>query len=156
MIDTRIRRASDAQARRAIAGTPGGAAQGRVFVQVPAEDAGEVYLQAADGLLAHLRAAELLTWRQATAAATLARLWGIGGGSAVWRTTGGGGCREEDTVAAARREYRELLSVVRVAIRPAVDTLSMGEWIVAYNPLPVWREALDAVADRLKLEKEKG
>lgn len=151
MIDTRIRRASAAQAARAIAGTPGGAAIARVFVQVPAEDAGEVYLQAADGILAHLRASGLLTGRQCDAAAVLARLWGLGGGSAAWRTTGGGGCRDEDAVAAARREYRELTGVVRMAIRPAIDVLSMGEWITAYNPLPVWREALDAVADRLKL-----
>ena len=33
----------------------------------------------------------------------------------------------------------------------ALDVLAMGEWMTSANPLPLWRDGLDPIADRLKL-----
>lgn len=118
---------------------------------VPADRAGEAYLSATDGLIAHLRQAGMLTSRQCDAAAHLARLWGLGGHRSPWRLTGGDGGRPDDAVEAARREYRELVELAPARCRPALDTLAMGEWMASANPLPLWRDGLDPIADRLKL-----
>jgi hypothetical protein len=152
-LNRHLRQAARDQARRAIAGTPGGAMAARELTTVPADDAGESYLSAADGNIAHLRASGLLTARQCDAAAHLARLWGLGGHHSPWRLTGGTDRLESD-VEAARREYRDLVDAAPMRCRPSLDVLSMGEWIVAYDPLPLWRDGLDVVADRLRLAPE--
>jgi hypothetical protein len=126
---------------------------GRVALEVPADDAGEFYLEAAEGLLQHLEQAGLLTWRQITAAGTLARLYGLGGGRRPWcKGTGPG--RSEDIEAAARLEFARLLEEVPLRCRGPLTTLAMGEWVTAYNPLALWREGLTALADHLRLAPE--
>ena len=147
----RLRQAARERAQAAIAGTPGGAMLARTTTEVPADLAGEAYLSAADGLIAHLRQTGTLTSRQCDAAAHLARLWGLGGHRSPWRLTGGGSGRPDDAVEAARREYRELVELAPARCRPALDTLAMGEWMASGNPLPLWRDGLDPIADRLRL-----
>jgi len=152
-MNRRLRQAARERAMAAIAGTPGGAMEARTMHHdsVPADRAGEAYLSATDGLIAHLRAAALLTPRQCDAAAHLARLWGIGGHRSPWRLTGGDGGRPDGAVEAARREYRELVELAPARCRPALDVLAMGEWMASTNPLPLWRDGLDPIAERLKL-----
>lgn len=123
---------------------------GRAAVIVPADEAGEFLLSAAEGLLAHLAERDMLTRRQLDAAATLARLYGIGGGRQPWRRTGGGE-RSEEATAAARQEFDELLSYVPHRSRWPVTVLCMGEWPVAPTAMSLIRDGLDAVADRLRL-----
>ncbi len=121
------------------------------WTSVDADDAGEVYWHAADGLIAILHATGQLDARQTATACELARLYGRGGYRSAWRRTGGGE-RDEAQVAAARRELREI-------IEAAPRRLQDGLWRIASedaggiwrNWLPVWREGLDAVADRLRL-----
>ena len=126
---------------------------GRVATIVPADEAGEFLLSAAEGLLAHLATTSIFTARQLDAAAELARLYGLGGGRAPWRRTGGQG-RDEDGVAAARAEFAALHAVVPLACRNAVLYAAMGEWPVTGNPVPLLRDGWDAVADRLRLAME--
>ena len=137
------------KAALAIAGTPGGAAEAREFRSVAADRAGEVYLSAADGNIAHLREAQLLTPRQCDAAAHLARLWGLGLRRRPYSTGDGGNARDEDAITKARREYDALVDAAPYCTRAALDVLAMGEWIVTRDPLPLWREGLNAVAQRL-------
>lgn len=123
---------------------------GRAAVIVPADEAGEFLLSAADGLLAHLSDRGLITPRQFEAAAELARLYGIGGGRQPWRRTGRGE-RSEDAIAAARREFDELLSHVPRLSRWPVTVLCMGEWPTVPAAMALIRDGLDAVADRMRL-----
>jgi len=152
-MNRRLRQAARERAVAAIAGTPGGAMEARTMHHdsVPADRAGEAYLSATDGLIAHLRAAALLTPRQCDAAAHLARLWGLGGHRSPWRLTGGDGGRPDDAVEAARREYRQLVEFAPARCRQALDVLAMGGWMASANPLPLWRDGLDPIADRLRL-----
>ena len=126
---------------------------GRSASVVPADDAGEFVVSAAEGLLMHLEQAGQLTWRQVTAAAELARLYGIGGGRSPWRRTGGAE-RCEEVVANARREFAELRDRAPHHTRWALTVLAMGEWMADRDPRPLWREGLTAVADALKLAPE--
>lgn len=144
-------RAARERAQAAIAGTPGGAMAARTMTEVPADAAGEAYLSAAEGIIAHLRETGLLTSRQCDAAAHMARLWGLGGHRSPWRLTGGDGGRPDDAVEAARREYRQLVEFAPARCRQALDVLAMGGWMASANPLPLWRDGLDPIADRLRL-----
>ncbi len=126
---------------------------GRVATIVPADEAGEYMLTAAEGLLAHLEQGGRLNWRQATAAAELARLYGIGGGKSPWRRTGGAE-RDEKDVEAARRQFEELLSYAPPCCHWPLTLLAMGEWMAQRDPLPIWRRGLDAIADRLGYAKD--
>lgn len=144
-------RAARDRAQAAIAGTPGGAMAARTMTEVPADQAGEAYLSAAEGIIAHLRESGLLTSRQCDAAAHLARLWGLGGHRSPWRLTGGGGGRPDDAVEAARREYRQLVELAPARCRQALDVLAMGEWMASAERMPLWRDGLDPIADRLRL-----
>ena len=94
-----------------------------------------------------------MTWRQITAGAELARLYGIGGGKRPW-CKGGGSERPEPVVEAARAEFAALLDRAPQRSRWALTVLSMGEWMAERDPLPLWREGLTAVADHLKLAPE--
>jgi hypothetical protein len=117
-------------------------------VAVPADDAGEVTLQVVEYILGHLRRVNALTPRQCEAAEELARLYGRGGGTRPWARGDGGERHEcEDS----RREFAALLEAAPYRCRGALLTLCQGEWVVSYDPLPLWREGLDAVADRLRL-----
>lgn len=144
-------RAARAKAAAAIAGTPGGAEQ-RAMTSVPADRAGESYLSAADGNIAHLRESGILTPRQCDAAAHMARLYGIGGGRTPW-ARGDGQDRPEDLVERARAEFAELLAEAPERCRSAIVVLCMGEWVVSRDPLPLWRDGLTAIAERLRLAK---
>lgn len=106
-------------------------------------------MSAADGNIAHLREAKLLTPRQCDAAAHLARLWGLGLRRRPYSTGDGGNTRSEKVIADARREYDDLVDAAPQETRAALDVLAMGEWIVTRDPLPLWREGLNAVARRL-------
>jgi hypothetical protein len=128
---------------------------GRLATVVPADDAGEYMLSAAEGLLMHLEERQILTWRQCTAAAELARLYGIGGGRSPWRRSSGGE-RPDDVVAAARAEFAALLSAAPQRCQWSLTVLAMGEWPTDRDPRPLWREGLTAVADRMKLAPEAG
>jgi hypothetical protein len=121
---------------------------GRQASMVPADEAGEFSLSVADGNIAHLRMAGVLTGRQCDAAAELARLYGIGGGRSPWRTSGGSD-RAEEAVEAARREFADLLRCAPRRCHWPLTVLAMGEWMVSPDPLPMWRVGLDAVALRL-------
>jgi hypothetical protein len=120
---------------------------------VPADEAGEFVLSAAEGLIQHLAAAGYLTWRQATAAGELARLYGIGGGRSPWRRTGGGE-RPEAEIEAARRGFAALLDRAPQRCRWALTVLAMGEWSAAADPVPLIREGLTALADHMRLAKD--
>jgi len=126
---------------------------GRSAVEIPGDDAGEFVLSAAEGILMHLEERCLLTWRQVTAASTLARLYGLGGGRSPWRRTGGA-VRDEEAVARDRREFAELLQYAPQPTRWPLTVLSMGEWLVERDPLPLWRDGLTAIADHLRLAPE--
>ena len=129
---------------------------GRMATIVPADEAGEFLLSAAEGLLMHLAGTDYFTRRQLDAAAELARLYGLGGGRSPWRRTGGQG-RAEEAVAAARAEFAMLLDCAPVMCRASVLALAMGEWpdpTSASRPVPLLRDGWDAVADRLKLARD--
>lgn len=126
---------------------------GRLAQVIPADEAGEFCLSAAEGLLQHLEAQRMLTWRQVTAAAELARLYGIGGGARPWNR-GGTVTRDEGDEAAARRQFDALLAEVPQRTRWPLTVLAMGEWMTERDPLPLWREGLTALADHLRLAKE--
>lgn len=129
---------------------------GRMATIVPADEAGEFLLSAAEGLLMHLAGTSIFTRRQLDAAAELARLYGLGGGKSPWRKTGGAE-RQEGTVEAARAEFGILLACAPVACRSALLALAMGEWpdpVNIHRPLPLLRDGWDAVADRLKLARD--
>jgi hypothetical protein len=127
---------------------------GRVAIEVPADEAGEAYLSAAEGLLAHLRIQGVLTGRQCDAAAELSRLYGIGGGRSPWRMPGAGMGRADDEVANARVLFNELLASAPHRTQWAITVLCMGEWPTSRDPRPLWREGLDAVADRMKMPRD--
>ena len=126
---------------------------GRIATIVPADEAGEFLLSAAEGLLAHLATTSIFTRRQLDAAAELARLYGLGGGRSPWRRTGGQG-RAEEGVQAARAEFAILHACCPLATRSAVLYAAMGEWPVTGNPVPLLRDGWDAVADRLRLARD--
>ena len=132
---------------------------GRRATIVPADEAGEFLLSAAEGLIAILTTADLLTARQSTAASDLARLYGLGGHRTPWRTTGGGNDRPDDTVAAARAELRDLIEAAPRMCRNALwimlteegganPAVAVALW-VKWGRL--WQDGLDAVADKLRL-----
>jgi hypothetical protein len=135
---------------------------GRRATIVPADEAGEFMLSAAEGLISILASADLLTHRQTTAASDLARLYGLGGHRTPWRTTGGGSDRPDEAVSAARVELRALIETaprvcrdslwVMLAEEGAANlTVALGLW-ARWGRL--WQDGLDAVADRLKMPKE--
>lgn len=121
---------------------------GRQATAVPADEAGEFFLSAADGIIAHLRVTGTLTGRQCDAAAELARLYGLGGGRSPWRSSGGSD-RPEEAVEAARQQFADLLRSAPRRTHWPLTVLAMGEWIATYDPRPVWRDGLDAIALRL-------
>lgn len=141
--------AARTKALASIRGTAGGAEQ-REMASVPADRAGEAYLSAADGNIAHLRQAGVLTARQCDAAAHMARLYGIGGGRTPWARGHGQG-RPDDVVERARAEFADLLAASAQRSRADIVVLCMGEWVTSHDPLPLWREGLAAIADRLRL-----
>lgn len=118
----RLRQAARDRAQAAIAGTPGGAMASRTMTEVPADRAGEAYLSTAEGIIAHMREAGLLTPRQCDAAAHLARLWGIGGHRSPWRLTGGDGGRPDDALEAAEAA----LDAAPCGDREVVDLVTDG------------------------------
>lgn len=155
-LNAQMRRAARERAQAAIAGTPGGAAEARKLLTVPADEAGQVYLSAADGLIAHIRECAVLTPRQCDAAAEMARLYGISGGRRPWaRSDGSRGDSEqvERIMAAAAEAFRDALDAAPKRAHAAVITLCQGEWPVSYDPRPLWREAYEAIADRMRLAR---
>lgn len=126
---------------------------GRVATEIPADEAGEYVLSAAEGLLMHLEATGKLSWRQVTAATELARLYGIGGGMRPW-CKGGGTERPEPIQEAARAEFAALLQHAPHRTRWPLTILAMGEWLIERDPIPLWRDGLTAIADHLRLAPE--
>ena len=46
---------------------------------------------------------------------------------------------------------RALVEFAPARCRQALDVLAMGGWMASANPLPLWRDGLDPIADRLRL-----
>lgn len=127
---------------------------GRTAQMIPADEAGEYVLSAAEGLIRHLALAGYLTSRQATAAEEMARLYGIGGGASPWRRSGGGH-RDEAEIAAARSRFADLMAHAPQRTRWPLTVLAMGEWVTTGQPIPLWQEGLTAIADFLRLAEDR-
>lgn len=139
-----------ARALAAIEGTLGGG-DARSKAQIPADDAGEFVLLVDNHPIAHLRAK--LSWRQHRALEHMAELYGKGGGRRVWAQPGGGAGPDN---AHAAEEYRDLEAAAGQAWGYQVRTLCAGDWPLApWITLDGLGKALDRVANRLRLEKEK-
>jgi hypothetical protein len=148
----------------------------RVARLVEGEEAGEFRLEVSEYLIAHLEAGGHLSPRQVAAARYLAEMYGKGGGKQPWvKGTGG----DHEPCPKAWAEYVYLMGAIRAHCTPearrghdprvvgesemcgacncarkATRRLLQGDWIVEFEPRPVWRRALDAVADRLGLAEE--
>ncbi len=127
---------------------------GRRATLVAADEAGEFYLSMADGIIAQMAQAELLTWRQAEALNTLGRLRRASGWRPAWERPGGRGERPQALEDAAGREFAMLVEIIAEPVRGyIVGMLSTGEWQIAARVSQV-QDAADAVADRLKLARD--
>lgn len=127
---------------------------GRRATEVAADEAGEFYLSTADGIVAQMAQAELLTWRQAEALNTLARLRRASGWRPAWERPGGRGERPQELEDAAGREFAMLVGLIAEPTRGhVVAMLATGEWQVAARVSRI-QDAADTVADRLKLARE--
>lgn len=129
---------------------------GRLAREVPADEAGEHYLSVADGIIAQMAGTvpPLLTWRQAEALNTLARLRRASGLRHAWERPAGAGERQEEVEAAARDELAGLLAIIAEPTRGHIlGMLSSGEWQFGARVSRI-QDAADAVADRLRLARE--
>lgn len=126
---------------------------GREARLVVADDAGEFRLEVSEYLIAHLQDTGTLTPRQCDAARYLAELYGKSGGLRPWAKGSGGG---REPCPDARREFDDLLRATPRRCHWPLTVLAMGEWMTERDPRPLWREGLDAVADRLKMPRVEG
>lgn len=127
---------------------------GRQATEVAADEAGEYYLSAADGIVAQMAQAELLTWRQAEALNVLARLRRASGWRPAWERPGGRGQRPQEIEDAAGREFAALVEIIAEPTRgQVIAMLATGEWQIAARVSRI-QDAADAVADRLKLARD--
>ena len=127
---------------------------GRQATEVAADEAGEFYLSAADGIVAQMAQAALLTWRQAEALNVLARLRRASGWRPAWERPSGRGERPDGVEDAAGQEFARLVEIIAEPTRGhVIAMLATGEWQVAARVSRV-QDAADAVADRLKLARE--
>jgi hypothetical protein len=121
------------------------------FRLVEADDAGEWFKYAPDGVVEQCREAGILTHRQCDAAHRLAECYARGGGAVPDRRHSFyGGTDDEEATARYRAEYRELLGAAPIRTQWALQTLCQDRFVL--NIL-LWREGLDAIADRLRLAK---
>jgi hypothetical protein len=130
---------------------------GRAATVMPADAAGEfVAVVICRDIVERLQHGGLLSWRQAEALNTLARVRRSAGLRPAWDRGQGAGERPEKVEAAAKAELAELLAVMHEPVRTQVmHMLATDEWQVAARVSQV-QDAADAVADRLKLPRENG
>jgi hypothetical protein len=154
-LNRRMRREAMEQARRAIAGTPGGADQ-RARTVVPADRAGEAYTVVLSYAVDAWQAAGRVTRREADALNELARLYRVSGGIGAW----GGGSpppADDTSQAVARAAYFAALEAAPIACRAALQgvcvTLATGT--AGDVPPTPWllRPGLAAVADHLRIAR---
>ena len=147
-----LARSSAEQLARALAGTPGGAAEARgAGVAVLTEEAGVMATWRADAyLLDHCRATGILNPRQCEAAEELARARGLCL-PRPWARGSADAAPGDDASAAAEARYAQLLAAAPQGCRSALATLAMGEWPISAGMPGTLREGLNAVAAELKI-----
>lgn len=124
---------------------------GRIGTLVEADDAGEWTIRVCDAGPDEWEGRGVLTWRQAEAMRHLGRTRKSAGLAVAWLRAFGGDERPEDITRAAMDEYAALMLLIREPLRARVTgMLASAEWSPLASIQQV-RDAMDCVADRLKL-----